>query len=91
MSSVTKTGSLLFRLRSSDSISGISRRTLTRLAKYFGFTETQVMHYALRMLAKEVLPAYEMDDGELTPTQIGALRKILPQGHNKSIRSSLFE
>ncbi len=91
MSSIMKTGSLLFRFRSADSISGVSRRTLTRLAKYFGFTETQVMHYALRMLAKEVLPAYEMDDGELTPAQLVAIRKAEPQGRNKSIRSSLFD
>ena len=91
MVSITKVGSLLFRFRPSDSVSGISRKTLTRLAKYFGFTETQVMHYALRKLAKEVLPAYEMDDGELTFAQIEAIRKMEPQGRNKSTRSALFE
>ncbi len=29
------------------------------------------MHYALKRLASEVLPAYEPDDGELTPEQFG--------------------
>jgi len=61
------------------------------LAEYLGFTgETQVIHYALRKLAKEVLPAYESDDGELTPKQLAAIRKATPQGRAKSVKSSLF-
>jgi hypothetical protein len=87
----TKTASLLFRFRPADSVAGVSRKTLTRLAKYFGYTETQVMHYALRKLASEVLPAYERDDGPLTKKQLAAIRKLVPQNHGKPMIESLFE
>ena len=50
-----------------------------------------MMHYALRVLAKEVLPNYDMDDGALTTAQIAIIRKAEPQGRNKSVRSSLFD
>ena len=49
-----------------------------------------MIHYALRKLAKEVLPAYEADDGELTPKQLAAIRKTVPQGRATSVKSSLF-
>ena len=82
---------LLLRFRPNDTQNGISRSTVERLAEYLGFTgETQVIHYALRKLAKEVLPAYEADDGELTPMQLAAIRKAVPQGRAKSVKSSLF-
>ena len=90
MSSSAKTESLLFRFRPSDSAGGISRRTLTRLAKNLGVSETQAVHYALRKLAKEVLPAYAADDGDLTAAQRAAICKAEPQGRGKSVRSSLF-
>lgn len=91
MASIAKAGSILFRFRPSDSRGGVSRKTLTRLAKYFGFTETQMVHYALRRLATEVLPSYEKDEGELTAAQIASLHKAEPQGRSKSVRSSLFD
>lgn len=90
MTTTAKPDRLLFRFRPVDSGSGISRATMLRLAESLGFTETQVMHYALRKLAAEVLPAYEADDGELTPEQMAAIRQAEPQGRVKSVASSLF-
>jgi hypothetical protein len=73
-----------------DAADAISRATLTRLAFRLGMTEVELIHYALMQLAKEALPAYEPDDGDLTARQIAAIRKRVPQGHMKSIKSSLF-
>ena len=52
--------------------------------------ETQVLHYAVRQLARDVLPAYEADDGPLAAPQLRAIRKAVPQGKSKSVKSSLF-
>ena len=90
MTTVAKPDRLLFRFRPADSGNGVSRATLARLAETLGFTETQVMHYALKRLAAEVLPAYEPDDGELTPEQLDAIRQAEPQGRVRSVSSSLF-
>lgn len=91
MTTTAKPDQLLLRFRPTDTQNGISRSTVEKLAEYLGFTgETQVIHYALRKLAKEVLPAYEADDGELTPKQLAAIRKAIPQGREKSVKSSLF-
>jgi hypothetical protein len=90
MTTLAKPDRLLFRFRPADSSNGISRATLARLAETLGFTETQVMHYALKRLAVEVLPAYEADDGELTPEQLDAIRQAEPQGRVRSVSSSLF-
>lgn len=87
----SKPDQLLFRFRPTDTQQGISRETVEKLAECLGFTgETQVIHYALRLLAKQVLPAYEADDADITPTQLAAIRKAVPQGRAKSVRSSLF-
>ena len=65
---------------------------MEKLAEYLGFTgEAQVIHYALRKLAKEVLPAYEADDGELMPTQLVAIRKAIPQVCAKSVNRACSE
>lgn len=86
----TKPDQLLFRFRAADSPNGISRGTLDKLAEQLGCTETQAMHYALRKLAKELLPAYEADEGGLSEAQLTAIRKAEPQGRVKSVKSSLL-
>jgi antitoxin component of RelBE/YafQ-DinJ toxin-antitoxin module len=86
----SKPDQLLLRLRPEDSASGISRATLTRIARRLGFTETQVVHLALRKLAKEVLPAYEADDGVVRAATLRALKKREPQGRVKSVASSII-
>ena len=55
-----------------------------------GFTETQVMHLALRKLAQEVLPAYEADDGAVRADTLRALKKREPQRRLKSVASSII-
>ena len=61
-----------------------------KLSDTLGYTETQVMHMALAKLAKEVIPAYEADEGDLTEKQLSAIRKAVPQGKSHSVKSSLF-
>ena len=93
MTTTSKPDQLLLRFRPTDTQKGISRATVRKLAEYLGFTvtgEAQVIHYAVCKLAKEVLPSYEADDGELTPKQLAAIRKAIPQGRAKSVKSSLF-
>lgn len=90
MTATARPDQLLFRLRSTDSDAGVSRETLSRLAVTLGIKETQVLHYAVRQLARDVLPAYEADDGPLSATQLRAIRKAVPQGRHQSVKSSLF-
>jgi hypothetical protein len=91
MTTTSKPDQLLLCFRLTDTQNGISRATVRKLAERLGFTgEAQVIHYALRKLAKEVLPAYEADDGELMPKQLATIRKEIPQGRAKSVKSSLF-
>jgi len=90
MTATAKPDRLLFRFRPADSSNGISRATVARLAKHLGFTETQVMHCALKKLATEVLPTYEADEGELPMETVAAIKKAEPQGRVKAVTSSLF-
>ena len=90
MPSTTKPASLLFRLRPTDTPSGISGPTLAKLGALLGLPETQVIHHALRKLASEVLPAYEADDGAVSDRMMKALKKRSAQGRYKSVASSLF-
>lgn len=91
MTATTKPDQLLLRFRTTDSQNGVSRPTLAKLADYLGFSgETQVIHYALSKLAKEVLPGYEMDDGELTDAQMAKIREAMPQDPIGPVKSSLF-
>jgi hypothetical protein len=45
----------------------------------------------LHELALKVLPQYEADDGPLTATQLRQIKKRVPQGSKRSVRSSLFD
>lgn len=90
MSAITKPAQLLLRLREKDSANGVSRRTIARLAEELDLSETQVIHVALRRLAREVLPTYEPDEGPLTAEQHAAIAKAAPRRKGRSVRSSLF-
>lgn len=80
-----------FRYRNIDSPTGVTRETAKRLAEHLGVDETQAIHLALRQLASRVLPQYEPDDGPLTATQVRQIRKAVPSGKKKSVRSSLLD
>ncbi len=85
-----KTNNIWLRFPPTDTVDAIGRATLSRLAARLGMSEVETIHYALKQLTKEVLPAYEPDDGDLTAREIAAIRKRVPQGRMKSIKSSLF-
>ena len=86
----SKAESLLFRLRPTDTPSGISGPTLAKLAAVLGLPQTQVIHQALRKLATEVLPGYEADEAPVSDRMIKALKKRVPQRRYKSVASSLL-
>lgn len=86
----TPSSQIAFRYRNTDSATGICRDTAKRLASQFGVDETQVIHIALHDLAVRVLPQYEADDGALTKAQVNQIKKHVPQGTKRSVRSSLF-
>ena len=69
----------------------MTRKTAKRLADRLGVDETQAIHRALHELAVKVLPQYEQDSGPLTATQMRQIKKLIPQGTKRSIRSSLIE
>jgi len=84
---------LLLKFRTRDTQFGVTRKTVKALAAHLDLSETQVVHMALSRMAHEELPAYEADDGPLSPAELKALGKIaseaLPTG--KVLRAqSLF-
>jgi hypothetical protein len=85
--------SLLFKFRPTDSVLGVTRKTVKAMATRLGVPETQVVHLALAKLAEETLPGYEPDDGPLTARQLAAVKadsaKHLPKGKVLS-KQSLF-
>jgi CHAD domain-containing protein len=82
---------LLMRFQADDSGSKVSRDTVKRLAKQLGLKrEAEVLHYAVKKLAAEVLPHYELDDGALTAKQIAAIQKAAGQAGQGRVTSSLF-
>jgi len=87
----TVTNQIAFRYRSTDSATGVTRKTAKRLAERLGVDETQAIHLALHELAVKVLPQYEPDDGPLTAVQLRQIRKRAPQDAKRSVRSSLFD
>ena len=90
MSIAPATIQIAFRYRSADTSTGVTRETAKRLADQLGVDETQAIHIALRSLAVRLLPQYEADDGPLTATQLRQIKKQVPQGTKRSVRSSLF-
>lgn len=65
----------LFQLRPRDNEFGVSEETFLRLMDELALNQTELVHKALRNLAKEVLPAYEPDDGPLSDAQHIAIQK----------------
>jgi len=87
----TPANQIAFRYRSIDSATGVTRETAKKLAERLGVDETQAIHHALHELAVKLLPQYEADDGPLTAAQVRQIRKRIPQGGRRSVRSKLFE
>lgn len=91
MTQRSTTDQIAFRFRTIDNATGVTRETAKRLALCLGVDETQAIHMALRSMAVKLLPQYEADDGPLTAAQLRQIKKQLPQGIKRSVRSSLFE
>ena len=91
MTARAMTNQIAFRYRSVDSATGITRETAKRLAEQLGVDETQAIHRALHDLAVRLLPQYEADDSPLTSVQLRQIKKRVPQGVKRSVRSSLFD
>ena len=87
----TTTNQIAFRYRSLDSATGVTRETAKKLAERLGVDETQAIHHALHELAVKLLPQYEADEGPLTAVQVRQIKKHVPQGGKRSVRSSLFK
>lgn len=84
---------LLLKFKSKDSPYGVTRETLKALAAEMDVSETLAVHLAISRFAKEVLPAYKMDDGPLTAADIKHIRKVarsmLPKGKVVNTRTLL--
>ena len=84
---------LLLKFRVKSTPYGVTRETLKALAAELDTTETMVIHLAVSRFAKEVLPAYEADDGPLSPPYFAWLKETaktrLPKGKVIS-KKSLF-
>lgn len=74
MAHVDKTESFLLRLCNQDTPTGISGATIKMLMERTGLNRTEITHLALRQMANQYLPQYEMDNGPLTVKQSGAIR-----------------
>lgn len=75
---------ILFRPRAKDTTSGITRKTLRRLAKLLDVAEAEVIHKALAKYAQENLPRYEPDDGPLTRSQHRSIAAQARGQHGKA-------
>ncbi len=80
---------ILLRYREKDSAYGVSRATAVKLAESLGVSETQVIHVALALFARQTLPRYEADSGPLTDEQKNEIRRLQPGGRMK-VNVSLF-
>ena len=87
----TSADQIAFRYRTIDSTTGVTRETAKRVAERLGVDETQAIHIALHEMAVKLLPQYEADDAPLTVAQVRQIKKLVPQGKKRSVRSSLFE
>lgn len=74
-----------------DSDARVSRATLARMASARGTSETEVLHFAARRLADEILPLYEPDDGAVTDQQLDRIRALASTPELGETYSSLFE
>jgi hypothetical protein len=81
---------LLFRYRLTDNLNGVSRTTVESLAAALGLNETQVIHYALKQLAKTLLPAYPPDEGPFTAKDIAAIRRRAGKPRGTSVSSTIL-
>jgi hypothetical protein len=71
---IDKSESFLLSFRSQDTPTAISSATFRMLMKRTGLNHTEIAHLALRQMANQYLPHYEMDNGPVTAKQSAAIR-----------------
>lgn len=91
MSACTTTNQIAFRYRSIDSATGVTRANAKKLAERLGVDKTQAIHHALHELAVKLLSQYQADEGPLKAARVRQIKKRVPQGGKRSIRSSQFD
>ena len=70
---------IAFRYRAHDSATGVSRKTVKRMAELLDMSETQTLHHALRLLAVNLLPQWMM---QLSPLcTLNRLKSKFRKGH----------
>ena len=89
-SSKSNTPSMLLTFKPKDSPLGVQKATVKQMANLLGFNETEVVHYALSKLAKEIIPAYELDEGALTESEIKKIRMLASIDQDMVMTSALF-
>jgi len=89
-SSKSNTPSMLLTFKRKDSSLGVQKATVKQMANLLGFNETEVVHYALSKLAKEIIPAYELDEGALTESEIKKIRMLASIDQDMVMTSALF-
>ena len=87
MASTAQTNKLLLQFRNRDSMVGVTRKTVKRMATMLGMNETETTQMALARLRDSLIPAYPEDNGPFTEKQLAAIRKLSPQAHYKPTRS----
>ena len=85
-----ETPNMLLKFKRKDSLLGVQKTTVKKMADLLGFNETEVVHYALSKLAKEIIPAYELDDGPLTESELKKIKVLSGVDQNMVMTSALF-
>ena len=94
-SSAIKRKTLLFKFKD-DTVTTVSRKTFSEVAKTLGFNETQTLHLAIARLRDEVFTGRGSADGEdpyppLSAGQLFDIRSRAPKPRGKRVRKeSLF-
>ena len=78
---------LLLQFREKETMFGVTRKTVRKMADQLGLSDTETALLALAKLRDSLLPAYELDDGPLSEKQMNAIRKLEPQTGYKPTRS----
>lgn len=81
---------MLLKFKRKDSPLGVQKATVKQMANLLGFNETDVVHYALSKLAREIIPAYELDDGALSESEINKIRKLSGVDQGMLMTKALF-
>jgi hypothetical protein len=84
---------LLLKFRGKDSAYGVRRETLRALAEELHVSETLAVHLAISRFAREVLPAYEADEGPLPSEYLSWLKATAKERSPKGAvlrKQSLF-